>query len=120
MHLVAAHQFHAFKVAGAEVEIVVLSASIHEQGGLLDAQRVQRLAEYLAFGFAQLEILDHGELAIGILGRQRRAQRAQQLLARELVVIGAGLRTMHRAAVSPSRRADGTYAAASAAFLSPP
>src|SRR5581483_10403875 len=44
---------------------------------------------------------------------------AQQLLARKLIVVGAGLRPMHRAAMPPQRRADGADARTSRTLLPP-
>ena len=52
------------------------------------------------------QAVDHHQLAVLQLRRQRRAQRTQQLLARERVVIGAWLRPVDRAAMPPQRRTD--------------
>src|SRR5690242_21103340 len=56
---------------------------------LFRSQGIQRLAEILGLRFLQVESIHDDQLAIGKLRGQRRAQRAQQLFAREGVVIGA-------------------------------
>src|SRR5215469_4397470 len=80
---------------------------------------VERFPEWLRLRLFHIEGVDHDQLAVSELGRQRRAQGAQQLLAREGVIVGARLGSMHGAAVPPQRRTDGADAGASRALLLP-
>src|ERR1035437_1941307 len=99
--------------------VIFAGRAFHQQGRTFRVQLVQRLAELFALRFLHLEALHHDQLAIGQLGRQRRAQRAQQLLARESVIVRAGLRSVDRAAVPPQWRANGAHARAPGALLLP-
>src|ERR1019366_389112 len=102
------------------MKVVILAGrAFHQQGRTFRIQLVKRLAELFALRFRHLEALDHDQLAIGQLGRQRRAQRTQQLLARKSVIVGAGLWSVYGAAVPPQWRANGAHACASGALLLP-
>src|SRR5208337_1532883 len=121
MDLIARKKFHTFEIARAEVQVLFGLADVlfHQKRRTLGVQLVQRLAELLALGFLQFEALYHNQPAIGQLRRQRRSQCAEQLLPRERIVIGAGLRSVHCAAMPPQRRANGSDARASGALLLP-
>src|SRR5664279_4329173 len=99
--------------------MIFAGRAFHQQGRAFRVQLVKRLAELFALRFLHLEAFHYHQLAIGQLGRQRRAQRAQQLLARKSVIVRAGLGSVDRAAVPPQRRANGTHARASGALLLP-
>src|SRR3954463_15520704 len=118
---VAVHQLHTFQVARAQLEvaIAVLRALLHQQCVLREIQLLEQLAESAGLRFLQVEALDHGQLAIGKLSGERRAQRAQQLLLGELVVVAARLRPVNGATVAPQWRTDGAHAGASGALLLP-
>ena len=121
MNLVPRHQLHACQVARTQLQIAIafLAGSLYQQSRLFHLQGVERLSHLGRLGCFQLKIFYDGQLAIGQLRRQRRAQRAQQLFAGKLIVIRARLRPMHRAAMAPQRRADRTHAGASGALLLP-
>src|SRR5271157_644193 len=120
MHLVAAHQLEPLNIAGTQGQIAVLVFRFfHDQHRRIHFQRVERLAEFLGLRFLQVERIHHNDLALGKLGGQRRAQRAQQFLARESVVVGSRRRTMHRRAVPPQGRTDRADAGAAGALLLP-
>src|SRR5580698_7768421 len=120
VNLVARQQLHAFQIARAQMQVVVLARRVlDQQRRAFGIQLVQRFAEVLGLGSLEIEVLYHYQLAVRQLRRQRGAQRAQQLLARELIVVRAGLRSVNRTAVTPQRRADRTYASAARTLLSP-
>src|SRR6202012_5819498 len=66
-----------------------------------------------------VEVLNDGQLAIGQLRSQRRAQCTHQLLLRELVVVAARLRSVNRTTATPERSADRAHARAARALLLP-
>src|ERR1017187_2069356 len=99
--------------------MILAGRAFHRSGRTFRVQLVQRLAELFALRLLHLEALYNDQLAIGQFGRQRRAQRAQQLLARKSVIVGAGLWSMYGAAVPPQWRANGADTRASRALLLP-
>ena len=121
MNLIARNQLDTFQVARAQVQVLLGLADIlrNQQRGLADIQFVERLTKRLRLRLAKLEAIDDNQFAVSELCCQRRAQRTQQLLARELIVVGAGLRSVDRAAMPPERRADRTDASAARTLLSP-
>src|SRR5271165_432661 len=121
MDLIARNKLHTLKIARAEMQVLFGLADVlfYQKRCALGVQLVQRFAKLFALGFLQFEALHHNQLAIGQLRRQRRAQRAEQLLPRERVVIGAGLRSVYCAAMPPKRRADRPDARPSGALLLP-
>ena len=81
MHFVAADQFEPLNIARAQSQIAVLVLRLFDdQHRRIDFQRVQRLAEFFGLRLFHVERVHHDQLAVGQLRRQRRAQRAQQLL----------------------------------------
>ena len=120
MNLVAMHQFDALKVARAQSQVAIaVPRHFHQQARGLHFQSVQRLAELLGLGLFHIKGIDHDQLAVGKFRGQRRTQRPQQLLARKGVVVRARLRSMHRAAMPPQWRTDGSHAGAPRTLLLP-
>src|ERR1019366_1493915 len=120
MHFVVEHQLDAFEIARAQQQIRrQILAILNQQNLACDAQLVQGLAIELGLGILQLEGIDNRQLAVSQLGSNCRAQRAQQLLAREGVIIAARLRSVYRVAVTPKRRANRTDTCAARALLLP-
>src|SRR4051812_6266849 len=111
MHFVPPHQFKPVDIARAQLQIaVVVLRRFDHQHRLVHLQGYERLLEFLRLGFLQIECIHHDQFAIGKLRGQRRPQRAQQLLARERVVIRPWHRTMHRITMPPQWRTDGSNA----------
>src|SRR5208283_5290322 len=120
MNLVTRDQLEPLNVSRTQLEVAIRRVrSFYEQHGRFDFQGFQGRPELFGFDFFHIKRIDDGELAIGKFRRQRRAQRAQKLFARESVVVGAGLRSVHRAAMAPKRRANRADAGASGALLLP-
>src|ERR1019366_6987660 len=108
VHRVTFYQLDTLQVARAQVQVLLGLTDVlfHQQRRALRVQLVQRRAEGLRLGFFQLEVFDHHQLAVGELRRQRRAQRTLHFLAREVIVVGAGLGSMDRAAMPPQWGTD--------------
>src|SRR5260370_31388548 len=106
-------------VPGTEGEVAVFGFVIDDEGALVRFELVEHGLESLGLVVFQLECLDDAQLAIAKLGRERRAQRAQQHLARQLVAIIFWLRPMDGSAVAPQRRTDGAHTRSPGALLSP-
>src|SRR5215469_1385714 len=94
------HQLDSLKVARSQLEVAVLTTRDH-QGSLVAVQCLKGRAETLGLVVGELETLDHGQLAVSQLGRQRRTQRPQQLLARKAIFVRTRLWPMNRSAVPP-------------------
>src|SRR5438309_2631400 len=120
MNHVALYQFRPGNIARAQLEVAVsVFRDFYQQRRLFDLQLVERLAECLRLHFFHVERIHDRELAIGKLRSQRRAQRAQQLLSREGVVVRARLRSVNRSTVPPQGRTDRTDTRAARTFLLP-
>src|SRR5580700_1758073 len=120
MHFGAAHQFEPVNIARAQFQVAILVfRGLDDQNCLVDFESAEGFAEFLGLRFLHVEGINDDQFSVGQLRGQCRAQRAQQLFARESVVIGTRLRTMHGVAMPPQRRADRADAGASRALLFP-
>ena len=120
VHFVVEHQFHALQVARAQQQRLRKRLAVFDQQRRArHVQLVERAAIELGLGFLDLQRIHHRQLAVGQLRSQRRAQRAQQLLARESIVVAARLRSVHRAAVAPQGRTHRADTRAARALLLP-
>src|ERR1700722_2129611 len=120
VNFVAMHQLDSVEIARAQRQITIsMARDLDQQRRGFHLQRVQSLAELLGLGLFHIKRVAHDHLAVGKLRSQRRTQRAQHFLARENVIVGARLRSMHRAAMPPQRRADRADTGAAGALLLP-
>ncbi len=120
VNLGAEHKLNALQIARAEIKLLVqLAAALDQQCGLARLELVQRGAEELGLGLGNFERIDNGELAVGNLRSDRRAQRAHQLLLRERILVAARLRSVDRTATTPERSADRTNAGTASSLLLP-
>ena len=120
MHFIAGDQLRARNIARTQIEIAIpVIRHFHQQGGFLDLQLVERLAEHLGLHFFHVERVHHGELAVRKFRRQCRTQRPQQLLPGKGVIVGTRLRSLHRSAMTPQWRADRSNAGPAGTLLLP-
>src|SRR5581483_7241341 len=119
MNFVSAHQLYSVEIAGAQFKVLVPVPVVDQERGAVHLQSIQGFAELLGLGLFHVECVHDDQLAIRKLGGQSRAQRAQDLLARKRVFVGAGLRSMYGAAMAPQRRTDRAYASSAGALLFP-
>src|SRR5271154_4744865 len=88
----AENEFNTGQIARAEIELLVeLAAAFNQEGGLASLELVERGAEELGLGLSDFKGVDDGELAVGDLRSDGRAERAHQLLLREGVFVAARL-----------------------------
>src|SRR5579875_808606 len=120
MNLAREHKLHTRQVPRPEIQLLVqLARSLDQQRRLFRLKLVERRPVVLGLRLVDVEVLHHRQLAVGNLRRQRRAQRTQQLLLRELVLVAARLRSVNRSAATPQRRTDRAHASAARALLLP-
>src|SRR6202522_1681391 len=120
MNVVARNQLKPVDIARAEFEIAITGVRrFYKQHRLVDLERIERRAELLSLCILHFEGIHDDQLAIGKLRRQCRAQRTQQLLARECVVVGPRNRAMDGGAVPPEWRTDRADTRAPRALLLP-
>src|SRR6266852_2778446 len=111
-------QLHAFEVAAGQFQVAVIAVR-HQQGRLRRVQLAERVHQRLGLVRLERPAIHHCQFLLRELGRERRAQRAQQHLLRQRVRITPRARTVHRASMPPQRRADRADARASRALLLP-
>src|ERR1700733_14332621 len=120
VHFLGHHQLHPVEIARTESQGPTwLLAGFHQQGRTLGIELVQRRAIGLGLGVCQLQGVDYGQLAVSQLRSQRGTQSAEQLLARESVIVTVRLGSVNGAAMTPDRRPHGTDASAASTLLLP-
>src|SRR6266851_5542105 len=111
-------QRYTLDVAAGAFQIAVLAVG-HQQRGLLVIQLVQHGQQRLGLvGFERPSVHDR-QLLLRQFCRERRAQRAQQHLLRQRIAVIARLWPVDRAAMAPERRTNRAHARAASALLLP-
>src|SRR5437660_1022641 len=120
MNLIARNQFQPLDISRTALQVLIARVGyVHNQNCLIHLQRIERRAELLGLRVLHIKCVDDDQLAVGVLRRQGRTQRAQKLLARESVVVRTRDRAMYGRAVPPQWRTDRANAGAPRALLLP-
>ena len=104
----------------AERQVGVHVAAVDNQhGAAFEAPCLHHGLGLLGGRLLELEVLDHGELAVGQLGGKRAAHGQLDDLAVHLLGVGTRMRSEDHAAARPMRCADGALTRTAGALLAP-